>query len=114
MVQLKGLLTIEVDGWTGARTCPKCGGQNRIVRGFVLQDGQRHATYFAELPERGAAHRNPRVYLVVGVPDENADIASVRRFAILEAWPGSVLTLKNPAAERLKNGGNKSRWEGHG
>ena len=85
--QFKGLQTVEVDDWAAARTCPKCGGQNHMVHGFVLLDGQRHATYFAELPGRSAAHTNPRVGLALGFLDPYTTVARPMRFVAMQAWP---------------------------
>lgn len=90
MKPLKGLLTVEVDRWVGTRACPKCGGQNRIVHGYVLRDGHRIARYFAELPERNPGHQNPRVALAVQVREHKGSVTRRDRFVALQALPSKL------------------------
>jgi len=81
-------ITIELDDHVRVKKCAQCGIEYPQVHGFLYQDGDAWAVYWAELYKDHPNHPEPRVVLVIALGEDwsgGADRAE-RVWAQLDAW----------------------------
>jgi hypothetical protein len=84
-----GELTLELDAKVKTNQCEKCGFEYPRVHGFVYEDGDALAVYWAAIYVGHPEHPTPRVDLTIALGEdwsEGTD-ASQRFYAQLDVWP---------------------------
>jgi hypothetical protein len=94
-----GTIRVEPEPPVKASPCDACGGTNRLLHGYVYEDGYAHGIYFLEWCD--GSHPEKAAFLTVGLGafGEGTDVADRMSFCI--EWRAEGMALGDtPARDR--------------
>ena len=94
-----GVIQVAPESPVKESRCDGCGGTNYLLHGYVYEDGNAHAIYFAEWC--GGDHPERAAFLTLGLGDfaEGSTSADRRAFGI-EWSPAGMTLLDEPVRDR--------------
>ncbi len=94
-----GRILVEPESAVKENPCASCAGTNRLLHGYVYEDGDAHGIYFAEWCDGDHPHRAVFLTLGLGAFGEDTALTERQSFAIEWREEGMAL-LDEPVRDR--------------
>lgn len=94
-----GSIAVEPEPRVKESACPSCAGCNRLLHGYIYEDGDAHGLYFVEWCDGSHPYRAAFLTLGLGAFGEDTDPGDRRAYAVEWRSQGMAL-LDEPARDR--------------